>query len=120
MKQSRMDVSRIQVRTKYSMNLNQIYNVDINDNVYRIKVVEDEYGPKRITISKTSKNNNKGSKTEDSSEEDEGAWNMNVEVAESEESWEDDRCCQKSDGDKSMNTKRDKGDVTLDGNMRWH
>lgn len=49
-KRTRMDVARILVRTKYSLVLNQTFNVEINDKVYSIKMVEDMHGPKRLVV----------------------------------------------------------------------
>lgn len=43
--QVKMDVARILVRTKYSMVLNETFNMEINDNIYRIKMVEDMHEP---------------------------------------------------------------------------
>lgn len=40
------------IKTKYSMNLNETFNVDVNNKIYRVKLVEDMHGPKRIFIPK--------------------------------------------------------------------
>lgn len=50
--QSNMDVARIPVKTKYCLVLNQTFNVEVNNNVYMIKLVEDNHILKRIVISK--------------------------------------------------------------------
>lgn len=60
MKQTNMGVARILVMTKYCLVLNQTFNVEVNENVYRIKIVEVNHGPKHIVIQ--------------SSDEDGGAW----------------------------------------------
>ncbi|XP_058783008.1 uncharacterized protein LOC131657654 [Vicia villosa] len=49
-KQRSFDVARILIRTKYCLVLNETYNISINDNVFRIKVVEDNHGPLRISL----------------------------------------------------------------------
>ncbi|XP_058733452.1 uncharacterized protein LOC131605070 [Vicia villosa] len=49
-KHKNMDVARILIRTKYCLVLNETYNISINDNVFRIKVVEDNHGPLRIAL----------------------------------------------------------------------
>lgn len=51
--QLNMDVVRILARTKYSMGLNEAFNIEIHNNVYRVKIVEDMHGPKRIVVPKT-------------------------------------------------------------------
>lgn len=63
-----MDVARFLVRTKYSLMLNETINVEINDHVYRIKMVEDMHGPKHIFITHDSI---KGDLSEDSNMEEE-------------------------------------------------
>ncbi|XP_058761119.1 uncharacterized protein LOC131634461 [Vicia villosa] len=72
----RMDVARFLVRTKYSLVLNETINVEINDQVYQIKLVKDMHGPKRIIVPNEC---NKDDPSEDSnSEEKDGedsAWN---------------------------------------------
>lgn len=45
-----MDVARIIFKTKYSMALNDPFNIDVNNDMYRMKIVEDSYGPKRTII----------------------------------------------------------------------
>lgn len=50
--QVKMDVARFLVRTKYSMVLNETFNMEINDNIYRIKMVDDMHEPKYIIIPK--------------------------------------------------------------------
>lgn len=35
------------------MGLNEAFNIEINNNVYRVKIVEDMHGPKRIVVPKT-------------------------------------------------------------------
>lgn len=49
--QSKMDVTRILVRTKQSMVLNKAFNGEINSNVNWMKLVEDDHGPKIILMS---------------------------------------------------------------------
>lgn len=49
---SYMDVARILVRTKSSIVLNDVFNVKINDDAFRIKEVEDLHGPLRVNLSK--------------------------------------------------------------------
>lgn len=49
-KHKRMDMAMILIRTKYCMVLNETYNISINENVFRIKVVEDNHVPLRITM----------------------------------------------------------------------
>lgn len=43
------------VRTKYILVLNETINVKINDDVFRIKVVEDSQGPLRVVYHGTMK-----------------------------------------------------------------
>ena len=63
-----MDVARILVRTKYTMILNEAFNMEINNNVYRIKLVEDEYVLKRILMSVKEKRKRTFVESEDSEE----------------------------------------------------
>lgn len=44
-----MDVARILLKKKFSIVLNETYNIGIKDDVFRIKVVEDHHRPLRIT-----------------------------------------------------------------------
>lgn len=44
-----MDIVRILVTT-YSLVLNETFNVEINDNVFSVKLVEDMHGPKRTVV----------------------------------------------------------------------
>lgn len=53
-KQKKMDVARILVRAKYSSDLNENFNMEINNNIFNIKLVEGMHGPKRIHIPKWS------------------------------------------------------------------
>lgn len=48
----RMDVARFQIKTKYSMVLNEAFKLEVNDHVYNVKLVEDVHGPKRIVVAK--------------------------------------------------------------------
>lgn len=41
----KLDMARFLIRMKSSMVLNQVINVEINEHVYRIKMVEDMHGP---------------------------------------------------------------------------
>lgn len=50
--QTHMDVARILVKTKYCLVLIQTFNEEVNTNVYRIKMVKDNHGPKRIAMAK--------------------------------------------------------------------
>lgn len=45
-KQKNMDVVHILVRTKYSFDLNENFNVEINNNIFNVKLVEDMHGRK--------------------------------------------------------------------------
>lgn len=47
-----MYVARILVRTQYCLVLNQTFNMEVNANVHMIKIIEDNYGPKRIVMAK--------------------------------------------------------------------
>lgn len=44
--QTKMSVARFLVITKYTMVLNEYFNMDINNNVYIIKLVKDDHNPK--------------------------------------------------------------------------
>lgn len=44
-KQETMNVEIIFINTKYSMMLNETYNIGINDYVFQIKLVEDHHEP---------------------------------------------------------------------------
>lgn len=46
-----MDVARILVRTKRILVLNEAFNVKINGDVFRLKVIEDSHGPLRVFMS---------------------------------------------------------------------
>lgn len=48
--QFRMDVARILVRSNILMVVNETLKVEIDDIVYPIKIVEETYGPLRITM----------------------------------------------------------------------
>lgn len=50
--QTSMDVAKILVKTKYCLVLNETFNVEVNNNVFKIKLVEYSYGPKWIIIPK--------------------------------------------------------------------
>lgn len=52
-KQETMNVARILINTKYSMMLNETYNIGINDYVFQIKLVEDHHEPLRFSMVKT-------------------------------------------------------------------
>lgn len=54
-KQSKMNVVRILVRTKYSLVLNETFNVEINNNVFGVKILEDSQRLMWITIPKFKK-----------------------------------------------------------------
>lgn len=45
-KQQNLNVARYLIKTKFAMNLNEVFNVKINEKIYRIKLVEDFHGPK--------------------------------------------------------------------------
>lgn len=64
-----MDVARILVRIKYSSYLNENFNMEINNNIFNIKLVEDMHGSKWIQIPKWS--NDGDSSEEISFDEDE-------------------------------------------------
>ncbi|KAI5438061.1 hypothetical protein KIW84_023976 [Lathyrus oleraceus] len=49
-KHKNLDVARFLIKTKYSLNLNETFNVDVNNRIYRVKLVEDMHGPKRILV----------------------------------------------------------------------
>lgn len=63
-----MDVVRILVRTKSNMSLNKPFNVDINENTYQIKIVEDTSVSLQIIMSKKL---NSESRSDNDSDEDE-------------------------------------------------
>lgn len=66
------DIAIFFIKTRYSMNLNETFNVDVNNKIYRVKLVEDMHGPKRIFIPNV---DSMVSETEDSgSDEDDDAW----------------------------------------------
>lgn len=75
-----MDVARVPVKIKYFLILNQTFNVEVNNNVYMIKLVEDNHFLKQIVISKeitTDKVSDEESEQDDdypSSDEVGGAW----------------------------------------------
>lgn len=48
--QSKFEVARIMVKTKYNFILNETFNIGVNREAYSIKIVEDAYGPKRIVF----------------------------------------------------------------------
>ena len=54
-KQSKMDVARILVRTKYSLVLNETFDVEINNNVFGVKILEDSQRLMWIKIPKFTK-----------------------------------------------------------------
>lgn len=39
--QMKMDVAQILVRTKYNLNLSEVFNIVINNDIFRVKVVKD-------------------------------------------------------------------------------
>lgn len=49
---TKLDVVRFLIRTKYLINLNESITVGVNENVYNIKLVKDMHGPKRIVVPK--------------------------------------------------------------------
>lgn len=49
-KQSKMDVARILVRTKYTLVLSETFNDGINNYIFRIKMIEDLKGLFRVVI----------------------------------------------------------------------
>lgn len=51
-RQDNLDVARFLIKTKFSINLNEVTNVEINEKVYRIKLFEDFHGPKQIVVRK--------------------------------------------------------------------
>lgn len=56
--QSNIDAAIILVKTKYSLVLNEFFNVGINDEVFNIKMEEDMHGPKRIEEPRRKRNGN--------------------------------------------------------------
>lgn len=48
--QTTMDVARILLRTKFSLVLNEAFNVNINGNMFNFKVVMDPHEPLRICL----------------------------------------------------------------------
>lgn len=67
--QTRIDVARVLVRTKYLLVLNQMLNMEINKNVFCIKMVEDSHGPKRIICPKLSQKEEEFSEFNSNSED---------------------------------------------------
>lgn len=65
-KQSKMDVVRILVRTKYILVLNETFKVEINKDVFKVMIIENSQGLMRITIPKVKDNgpSRKGDGTE--------------------------------------------------------
>ncbi|CAI8610467.1 unnamed protein product [Vicia faba] len=73
-KHKTMDVARILIRTKYCMVLNETYNISINENIFRIKVVEDTHDPMCIPLNHLGNNHNNSNGSAESSDEDNGCW----------------------------------------------
>ena len=69
-----MDVARVLVRTKSVSFLNEIFNVDVNDTTYSIKMVEDFHRPITYPFQSTEKVVNHVSES-DSSDDDDHHWN---------------------------------------------
>lgn len=46
------DVTRVLVRTKYNLVLNETFNVEINKEVFMVKIIEDSQGPMRLEMLK--------------------------------------------------------------------
>lgn len=67
-----MYATRILVRTKYSMVLNASIMVDINDNVYKFKLLEVAHGPKKLM--EISKLHEDSSEVKSSEEEDDASY----------------------------------------------
>lgn len=65
-------VVRFLIKTKYFLNLNETFNIEINRRIYRVKLVEYLHGPKRIMVPKVAREVNE-SKEFDSDGED-GVW----------------------------------------------
>lgn len=64
-KQQNLNVARYLIKTKFAVNLNEVFNVKINK-IYRIKLVEDFHGPKEEKDKSVSDQSN--------SKEDECVW----------------------------------------------
>lgn len=69
-----MDVTRFLVRTKYSMVLIETLNMEINDNIYRIKMVDDMHEPKHIVIPKEVEGGGSHENSSSEEDEDDGVW----------------------------------------------
>lgn len=52
-KKARMNIEEIMSRMKYTIVLNEDFNLQINDDVLQIKIVEDSQGPLRVYIQNT-------------------------------------------------------------------
>lgn len=60
-----MDVEKVMVRKKFNNVLNKIFNIEINQKVFHVKIVEDSQRPIRIIFP-----TNRKSKTDRSDEDD--------------------------------------------------
>ncbi|CAK8564766.1 unnamed protein product [Lathyrus sativus] len=49
-KHNHFDVTRFLIKKKFAINLNEVFNVEINDNIYCIMLLEDFHGRKQMTI----------------------------------------------------------------------
>lgn len=73
LKRDCMDVARFLVRTKCSIVLNESFSVQINDEVFRIKMVEDYHAPLRIGVRNKHECSNKSEIDSDS----DSSWGTN-------------------------------------------
>lgn len=76
--QVKFDVAKILVKTKYCLVLNQMFNVEINDKNYRVKLVKDMHVPKRIFIPKEPRVENFEEESSWCSEEEDNVWDQNI------------------------------------------
>ena len=71
-KHLKFGVVRFLIKTKYSLNLNETFNIEINRRIYRVKLVEYLHGPKRIVVPKMAREVNESEEFDSDGED--GVW----------------------------------------------
>jgi hypothetical protein len=94
-----MDVARLLIRTSCQNPVNEFFDVLVNGEIFRLRVLEDSYGPMRIIVPHT--NNTHGGDKEGPSEEDEeeGEDDDEEEVAEIRQLMEEEVAERETDGE---------------------
>jgi hypothetical protein len=94
-----MDVARLLIRTSCQNPVNEFFDVMVNGEIFRLRVLEDSYGPMRIIVPHT--NNTHGGDKEGPSEEDEeeGEDDDEEEVAEIRQLMEEEVAERETDGE---------------------